>query len=75
MASGVENENGVPVEPIDVFQQRIDAFAELIATMPDRSVAIIGHGNVFKALAGFEMANCEVKIFYGELPNVPLVFR
>ena len=71
---GPENENGVPVEPIDVFQKRIDAFAELIATMPDRPVAIIGHGNVFKALAGFEMENCEVKKFNGDRPIGSLFF-
>ena len=72
---GVENENGVPVEPIGVFQKRINAFAELITTMPGLPVAIIGHGNVFKALAGFEMENCEVKQFKGTRPNRSLNFR
>ena len=71
---GPENENGVPVEPIDVFHKRIDAFAELIETMPDRPVVIIGHGNVFKALAGFEMKNCEVKEHDGRRPNESLSF-
>ena len=71
---GPENENGVPVEPVDVFQKRINGLAELIATMTYRPVAIIGHGNVFKALAGFEMENCEVKRFEGVRPNKPLTF-
>ena len=69
-----ENENGVPVEPIDVFQKRIDGFAELIAIMTYRSVAIIGHGNVFKALAGFEMENCEIMQFEGIRSVSPLIF-
>ncbi len=43
---GVENENGVPVEPIDVF----------------------------KALAGFELNNCELKEFNGEQPSASLTF-
>ena len=71
---GVENENGVPFEPVDVFQKRIDGFAEQIASMADRPVAIIGHGNVFKALAGFEMENCEVRLFRGDQSNLQLSF-
>ena len=66
---GAENENGVPVEPIDVFQKRIDGFAELISTVPDRPVAIIGNGNVFKALSGYEMSNCGICLFSGECPR------
>jgi len=71
---GVKNKDGVPVEPHKLFQERIDAFAELIAAMQDRPVAIVGHGNVFKALAGFEMRNCEIKQFNGERPTGPLAF-
>jgi len=71
---GVKNKDGVPVEPHKLFQERIDAFAELIAAMQDRPVAIVGHGNVFKALAGFEMRNCEIKLFSGERPMGPLTF-
>lgn len=71
---GPENNDGVPVEPHDLFQDRIDAFADLIANMSDQPLAIVGHGNVFKALAGFEMKNCEVKKYQGERPIVPLTF-
>ena len=71
---GPVNKDGVPVEPHDVFQRRIDAFAERLTTMSDRPLAIVGHGNVFKALAGFEMKNCEVKQFKGERPIGPLTF-
>ena len=71
---GPENNDGVPVEPHDFFQDRIDAFADFIATMEDRPLAIVGHGNVFKALAGFEMNNCEIKQFNGERPTERLTF-
>lgn len=71
---GLENNDGVPVEPHDIFLNRIDAFADLIATMSNRPLAIVGHGNVFKALAGFEMNNCEIKQFKGKRPADPLTF-
>ncbi|NRA16625.1 MAG: histidine phosphatase family protein [Oceanospirillaceae bacterium] len=71
---GPENKDGVPVEPHDIFQDRIDVFADLIAAMSVRPLAIVGHGNVFNALAGFEMSNCEVKQFNGERPTGPLNF-
>ena len=71
---GQKNNDGVPVEPLDLFQNRIDAFAGLIAVMPDRPLAIVGHGNVFNALAGFKMSNCEIKQYNGERPTGPLTF-
>jgi len=71
---GAKNKDGVPVEPHNLFQERIDVFAEQIADMQERRVAIVGHGNVFKALAGFEMRNCEIKLFNGERPLGPLTF-
>jgi len=71
---GAKNKDGVPVEPHNLFRKRIDTFAKLIASMQDRSIAIVGHGNVFKALAGFEMRNCEIKPFNGERPTGPLTF-
>jgi len=71
---GPENEQGVPVEPREVFQKRIDAFADRLAEMADRPLAVVGHGNVFMALAGFEMENCEIKQFKGERPVGTLTF-
>ncbi len=58
---GQENETGVPVEPHDVFGARIDRFRDSLHSLTDRPVAIIGHGNTFKELAGFDMANCELR--------------
>ena len=57
---GSENENGVAMEPEDVFRQRIDAFDRGLTRITDRPVAIIGHGNVFRALIGRMMENCEI---------------
>jgi len=62
---GVTNENGVPVEPRDVFQERIAGFARDLPGVPERPLAIVGHGDAFKELAGFSMANCEIRLFPG----------
>jgi broad specificity phosphatase PhoE len=58
---GPENETGVPVEPKDVFSVRIDQFRANLNSLTDRPVAIVGHCNTFKELAGFDMANCELR--------------
>lgn len=58
---GPENKSGVPVEPMEVFSARIDRFRTDLNILTERPVAIIGHGNTFKELAGFDMANCELR--------------
>ena len=58
---GSANENGVPVEPHDVFQKRISGFAQDLARMTERPLAVVGHGDTFRELAGFSMANCEIR--------------
>lgn len=60
---GPENSNGVPVEPLDVFGARISRFRDSLQSLSAGPLAIIGHGNTFKELAGFDMANCEVRTF------------
>lgn len=62
---GPTNENGVPVEPRDVFQQRIRNFALELNQMAEIQLAVVGHGDAFKELAGFSMENCEIR----EYPN------
>ena len=57
---GPVNENGVPVEPRDVFERRIDSFALDIARITTRPLAVVGHGDTFRELAGVSMANCEI---------------
>jgi len=58
---GPLNEYGIPVEPHSVFQQRVDAFRQDLRLIPERPVAVVGHGDLFRELAGFEMANCEIR--------------
>ena len=58
---GPENETGVPVEPKHVFAMRIDRFRANLNSLADRPLAIVGHCNTFRELAGFEMANCEIR--------------
>jgi broad specificity phosphatase PhoE len=51
------------VEPEDVFLQRIAAFERSLAQIKDRPLAIVGHGNAFKALIGRTMENCEIHLY------------
>jgi broad specificity phosphatase PhoE len=60
---GAENEDGVAVEPENVFLQRINEFDRSLTQIEDRPVAIIGHGNVFRALTGRMMENCEIHLY------------
>lgn len=54
------DENRIIIEPSDLFQSRVKAFAAKLDDMVDGSVAVIGHGNVFKEIIGFMMENCQV---------------
>ena len=60
---GSENDDGVAVEPEDVFLQRIDAFDRSLTQIKDRPVAIVGHGGAFLALTGRLMENCEIHLY------------
>jgi broad specificity phosphatase PhoE len=60
---GALNEAGIPVEPDDVFRKRIDFFKKDLRLISERPVAVVGHGDLFRELAGFEMANCEIRRF------------
>jgi broad specificity phosphatase PhoE len=60
---GPENDNGIAVEPIDVFLQRIAEFERSLTQIKERPLAIVGHGNAFKALTGHMMDNCEVLLY------------
>jgi len=57
---GPENENGVAEEPENVFRRRMDAFDLSLTRIKDKPVAIVGHGNVFRALTGRMLENCEI---------------
>lgn len=47
-------------EPSELFQRRVEIFTRDLDEMADGSVAIVGHGNVFKEITGFMMDNCQV---------------
>ena len=60
---GPENEHGVAVEPEEVFLRRIAEFERSLDGIEQRPLAIVGHGNVFKAIIGRTMHNCEVHLY------------
>ncbi len=57
---GAANGDGIAEEPNEVFFDRLTAFATSLTKITDRPVAIVGHGNVFRAMTGHMMENCEV---------------
>ncbi|WP_299375979.1 histidine phosphatase family protein [uncultured Kiloniella sp.] len=62
---GRENEHGVPHEPEDIFNKRIEDFVTRlettkIAPFATRPLAIVGHGLFFQGLIGRLMDNCEI---------------
>lgn len=62
---GPANENGVSVEPRNLFQQRIQQFALDLSRISERPLAVVGHGDTFRELAGISMENCEIRRFDG----------
>lgn len=58
---GPLNPNGVPEEPEDIFHARIARFRDSLANHQARPLAIVGHCNTFRSLAGFDMKNCEIR--------------
>lgn len=60
---GVANGQGVACEPADVFVQRVSAFRDWLLTQQEQSLAVVGHGNLFKAMIGRMLDNCEVHSF------------
>lgn len=57
---GPLNDNGVPVEPDDVFRARMDALALALHARQTRPLAVVCHGNVIKALTGIQPNNCDI---------------
>lgn len=57
---GPENDDGIAVEPENVFLQRMAKFAQDLVQVKERPLAIIGHGNAFNALIGRTLDNCEI---------------
>jgi len=57
---GPQNDDGIAVEPEDIFLQRMAKFAQDLAQIKERPLAVIGHGNAFNALIGRTLDNCEI---------------
>lgn len=57
---GPVNEHGIPVEPREVFERRISLFAQDLDRIPERPLAVVGHGDTFRELADVSMKNCEI---------------
>jgi broad specificity phosphatase PhoE len=57
---GPQNDDGIAVEPEDVFLQRMAKFAQGLTQVKERPLAIVGHGNAFHALIGRTLDNCEI---------------
>ncbi len=60
---GFENDDGIAVEPENVFLRRIAAFDRSLTQIKDRPLAVVGHGNAFHALIGRMMDNCEIHLY------------
>ncbi len=58
--TGVPNDLGYTIETQDVFAPRMVEFAADLAKMTPRPIAVVGHGNAFRELVGYDMKNCEI---------------
>jgi glucosyl-3-phosphoglycerate phosphatase len=57
---GPEDERGIPVEPEEVFLARVESFRSWVRSLPQRRVAIVGHGTFLHAVTGKRFNNCEI---------------
>ena len=59
---GEPGEGGFVVEPVPVFQERVQAFRAWLASRPETLIAVVGHGTFFQELTGQMLRNCEVAV-------------
>ncbi|MCZ4279766.1 histidine phosphatase family protein [Kiloniella laminariae] len=57
---GPENRHGVAHEPLEVFQQRVRRFDQVLRESKTRPLAIVGHGLFFQEMIGRMPDNAEV---------------
>ncbi len=60
---GPGNKDKVPVEPEDVFLERVEKFKSMLQLNNDRPLAIVGHGNFFQEMIGRMLNNCEIESY------------
>ncbi|MFV2001727.1 MAG: histidine phosphatase family protein [Paracoccaceae bacterium] len=69
---GAPNQFGYCVEPQGIFARRVHAFVATLTDFTDRPIAVVGHGNTFRELVGYDMENCEIARFpLGEFVQQP----
>ena len=51
-----------PGEPEDVFRQRMSKLKKFLAERPEKTIALVAHWGVLKALTGKNFENCEMKV-------------
>jgi glucosyl-3-phosphoglycerate phosphatase len=57
---GPVNENNVPIEPEDVYHDRVRTFDTALQAKSERPIAVVGHGYFFRELSGRMLKNCEI---------------
>jgi broad specificity phosphatase PhoE len=61
-AEGEADARGICVEPDEVVRERVAAFKRTLLDVPERVVAVVGHGTFLRHLTGKALANCEVAL-------------
>lgn len=49
------------LEPVDVFERRMEAFREWLDARPERTIAVVAHWGVCYSFTGDEFQNCELR--------------
>ena len=49
------------LEPVDVFEERMQEFRRWLDARPEKSIAVIAHWGVCYSLTGDEFQNCELR--------------
>ena len=57
---GKDNRPGIIAESEELLARRLGEFSTWIAGRPEVSIAVVGHGEFFRRLAGRYLANCEI---------------
>ena len=57
---GERDHRGFAVEPVEVLQERANAFASMLKSHRSHSIAVVTHGNFIRALTGVQPNNCEI---------------
>jgi broad specificity phosphatase PhoE len=57
---GDKDENGISVEPLGDFFERVSRFASWVQSQRGKTVVVVGHGSFFRRLTGHEFENCEI---------------